>query len=64
MNSFPVRMLDEAGSAFMGFFAESDFPAVKTPEAIQNRGRKVESHSAYVGRVAGNAALPQNMAAR
>jgi len=64
MNSLPVRMLDEAGSTFMGFFAENNSSAIKTPEALQTRGRKVESHGSYVGRVGGNAALPQNMAAR
>jgi len=64
LNSFPVRMLDEAGSTFMGFFAENDSPAIRTPEAIRNRGHKIESHGSYIGRVAANATAPQNMAAR
>ena len=64
MNSFPVKMLDEAGSTLMGFFAENDAPVDSTPAALKDRARQVESRGICAGRASVTGAAGQSMAAR
>ncbi|MFN0079803.1 MAG: hypothetical protein ACKVY0_25345 [Prosthecobacter sp.] len=64
MNSFPVKMLDEAGSTLMGFLAENESPSGSTPEALKNRARQVENRGIYAGRVSPASSPRHGMAAR
>ncbi|MEZ5386698.1 MAG: hypothetical protein R3F13_14395 [Prosthecobacter sp.] len=47
MNSYPVRMLDQTGSALMGYFVEND--AANGPSSIEERARQIESKGVYAG---------------
>jgi hypothetical protein len=64
MRSYPMRILDQTGSALMGYLAENDSPTNATPAAMQNRARQVESRGIYAGRASATAAAGQSMAAR
>ncbi len=64
MNSFPVRMMDEAASGLVGFFAENDLPANGKPASIEERASKVENRGIYAGRTSAAGSPQQSMAAR
>ena len=64
MNSYPVRLLDQTGSALMGYLAENDSPAHAKPATMKDRARQVESRGIYAGRASVTGAAGQSMAAR
>lgn len=64
MNSFPVRMLDETGSAILGMLAENNLPTDGKPASIQDRARQVESRGIYAGHAPATGSPGQNTAAR
>lgn len=61
MNSYPVRMLDAAGSSIMGSITEND--GTGKPASIEERAREVRSRGLYVGPSAA-ATPPTRVAAR
>lgn len=49
MNSYPYRILDQTGSALMGYLAENELPADGQPASLEDRAKKVESRGIYAG---------------
>lgn len=47
INSYPVRILDQTGSALMGYLAENEEGA--KPASIEERARQIESRGIYAG---------------
>lgn len=64
MNSWPVRLLDQTGSALMGYLAENELPADGKPASIKDRARQVEGSGIYAGHAPVAGAPRQSMAAR
>lgn len=64
MNSYPFRMLDQTGSALMGYLAENELPAGGRPASIQERASKVEDRGIYAGRTSVAGSPQQSVAAR
>ena len=63
MNSYPVRILDQTGSALMGYLAENDGEA--RPASLEERARQIESRGVYAGQgPAVQAGLPTGVASR
>ncbi len=65
-NIYPVRILDQTGSALLGYIAENDLPANGKPASIQERARQVENRGIYAaGKTAPTATSPrQSMVSR
>lgn len=63
MNSYPVRILDQTGSALMGYLAETDATA---PKSIDERAKNVQDRGMYAGRAASGSVMSsrQSMASR
>ena len=49
LGSAPVRLLDQTGSALMGYLGDAESDA---PKSIQERAQKVEKSGLYAGRAA------------
>lgn len=65
MNSFPVRLLDEAGSEMMGLITENGQPTKNGPSSVHQRAQQIESHGIYAGRTPASMGMTrQNMASR
>lgn len=47
MNSAPFRLLDQTGSALMGYLGDAESDA---PKSIEERAQKVEKNGLYAGR--------------
>lgn len=47
MNSSPFRILDQTGSALMGYLGDAESDA---PKSIEERAKKVEKNGLYAGR--------------
>ena len=63
-NTYPVRMMDETGSALLGYISENNLPTDGKPASMQERAREIESRGHYAGK-APSAGLPaENVAAR
>ncbi|MDI1311567.1 hypothetical protein [Prosthecobacter sp.] len=65
-NTYPVRILDQTGSALLGYIAENDLPANGKPASMQERARQVEMRGIYAaGKTAPTVAAPrQSMVSR
>lgn len=61
MNSFPVRLMDETASSFLGMFAENGAPA--DGSLIQQRAQQVKERGVYEGHVRSESSQ-QSVAAR
>ena len=64
MNSYPIRILDQTGSALLGYLAENELPADGAPASIQQRARQVEERGIYAGHAPAAAMPRQSMASR
>ena len=62
--SYPVRFLDQTGSALLGYLAENDLPANGKPASIQERARQVESRGSYAGQLPAAASPSRSVVAR
>ena len=64
LNSYPLRILDQTGSALLGYLAEND-PAA-TPKSLEDRAKNVQDRGMYAGRGAstGVNSSRQSMASR
>ena len=47
---YPVKFLDQTGSAVLGWFGENNLPTDGKPASMQERARQVESRGHYAGR--------------
>lgn len=65
-NTYPVRILDQTGSALLGYIAENDLPPNGKPASMEERARQVEKRGIYaVGKeVPAAASSHQRTAAR
>ncbi len=63
MNSTPFRLLDQTGSALMGYLGDAESDA---PKSLEERARKVQDNGMYAGRGAANgvSSSRQSMASR
>lgn len=63
MNSYPVRILDQTGSALMGYLSENDEGA--RPASMEERARQIEARGVYAGQSpAAEAGLSTGVASR
>jgi len=62
---YPVKFLDQTGSAVLGWLGENNLPTDGKPASMQERARQIESRGNYAGRVPTAAALSHaNVVAR
>jgi len=64
MNSAPFRLLDQTGSALMGYLGDNTLPADGKPQSIEERARQVRDQGLYAGSVGANAQSFGKVAAR
>jgi|UniRef100_UPI00378434EB hypothetical protein len=64
MNSSAFRILDQTGSALMGYLGDNTLPANGKPQSIEERARQVQSEGLYAGGVGGKALPVGKVAAR
>ncbi len=50
-NTYPVRILDQTGSALLGYISENNLPTDGKPATMQERAREIESRGHYAGKV-------------
>lgn len=63
-NCYPVKFIDQTGSAMLGWLGENNLPTDGKPATMQERARQIESRGHYAGK-APSAGLPaENVAAR
>jgi hypothetical protein len=48
---YPVKFLDQTGSAVLGWLGENNLPTDGKPASMQERARQVESRGNYAGQV-------------
>ena len=56
-NTYPVRILDQTGSALLGYISENNLPTDGKPASLQERAREIESRGHYAGKVPAAAVL-------
>lgn len=63
MNSTPFRLLDQTGSALMGYLGDTESDA---PKSIEERAKKMESQGLFAGgrTMGANPAAHENVASR
>jgi hypothetical protein len=49
-NTYPVKFLDQTGSAVLGWISENDLPTDGKPATMQERARQIESRGHYAGK--------------
>ncbi len=64
MNSSPFRLLDQTGSALMGYLGDNTLPADGKPQSIEERARQVRDEGLYAGSADTHAAPTSKVAAR
>jgi hypothetical protein len=64
MNSAPVRMLDELGSAAAGMLGDAGTPDARKPASVEERARQIESRGVYAGRLPVGETARVSMASR
>jgi hypothetical protein len=50
-NTYPVRILDQAGSEVLGLISENNLPTDGKPASMLERARQIESRGNYAGKV-------------
>ena len=50
-NTYPVRIMDQTGSALLGYISENNLPTDGKPASMQERAREIESRGHYAGKV-------------
>lgn len=64
-NTYPVKFLDQTGSAVLGWISENNLPTDGKPASMQERAREIESRGNYAGKApAAAASSRESMAAR
>lgn len=64
-NIYPVRILDQTGSALLGYIAENDLPPNGKPASMEERARQIEKRGIYAaGKATPAASSHQRTAAR
>ncbi len=58
-NTYPLRILDQTGSALLGYISENNLPTDGKPATMQERARQIESRGHYAGQVPAAAASPR-----
>jgi hypothetical protein len=64
MNSSPFRLLDQTGSALMGYLGDNTLPADGKPQSIEERARQVRDEGLYAGRAGIHSPTTSKVAAR
>ncbi|WP_395742435.1 hypothetical protein [Prosthecobacter sp.] len=49
-NTYPVKFLDQTGSAVLGWLGENNLPTDGKPATMEERARQIESRGHYAGR--------------
>lgn len=64
-NCYPVKFLDQTGSAVLGWLGENNLPTDGKPATMQERARQIESRGHYAGKTPAAVAAPkQSVVAR
>lgn len=63
-NTYPVRILDQAGTELMGYISENNLPTDGKPASMQERARQIESRGSYAGQAPAAGAPKQSVVAR
>ncbi len=63
-NCYPVKFLDQTGSAVLGYLGENNLPTDGKPATMQERARQIESRGSYAGKGPAAGAPAENVAAR
>lgn len=48
---YPVKFLDQTGSALLGWLGENNLPTDGKPATMQERAREIESRGHYAGKM-------------
>ncbi|WP_395748618.1 hypothetical protein [Prosthecobacter sp.] len=49
-NCYPVKFMDQTGSAMLGWLGENNLPTDGKPATMQERAREIESRGHYAGK--------------
>jgi hypothetical protein len=63
-NCYPVKFMDQTGSAVLGWLGENNLPTDGKPATMQERARQIESRGSYASQVAVADAPKQSVVAR
>lgn len=63
-NCYPVKFIDQTGSAMLGWLGENNLPTDGKPASMQERAREIESRGHYAGKVPAASAPKQTVVAR
>jgi hypothetical protein len=63
-NTYPVKFLDQTGSAVLGYFGENNLPTDGKPATMQERARQIESRGSYAGKAPAAGSPAESVAAR
>jgi len=63
-NCYPVKFMDQTGSAVLGWLGENNLPTDGKPASMQERARQIESRGHYAGKTPAAAPSRESMAAR
>ncbi len=62
---YPVKFLDQTGSAVLGWLGENNLPTDGKPASMEERAREIESRGHYAGKAPATAASSnESVAAR
>ncbi len=63
-NCYPVKFIDQTGSAVLGWLGENNLPTDGKPASMQERARQIESRGSYAGQMPAAAAPKQSVVSR
>ncbi len=63
-NCYPVKFMDQTGSAVLGWLGENNLPTDGKPATMQERARQIESRGHYAGKAPAAGMPAENVAAR
>ena len=63
-NTYPVKFLDQTGSAVFGWISENNLPADGKPASMEERARQIKSRGSYASKTPAAAPSRESMAAR
>ena len=49
-NTYPVKFLDQTGSAVLGWISENNLPTDGKPASMEERARQIKSRGNYAGK--------------
>jgi hypothetical protein len=63
-NCYPVKFMDQTGSAVLGWLGENNLPTDGRPASMEERARQIKSRGNYAGKTPAAAPSRESMAAR